>query len=84
MDGWTGTKDSFPSLLFLLPYRVTVDVQPSAWDSPEEARSVITLSCVDRPNLLDSITRIISRLSSTIVDADIMTSRYVYADDDDG
>ena len=59
--------------------RVTVDVQPSDWDNPEEARSSITISCTDRPNLLDAITRIISALSSTIVDADCMTSRYAFS-----
>lgn len=55
--------------------RVSVDVEKGEWDSTENARSVITLSCRDRPNLLDTITRIISRLSSTIMDADCMTSK---------
>jgi hypothetical protein len=54
---------------------VTVDVHPAEYEPGEDPRSVITLSCRDRPNLLDSITHIISRLSSTIVDADCMTSR---------
>ena len=63
--------------------RITVDVQEFHEDqtlqSPQaekpKARSVITISCLDRPNLLDSITRIITRLSSTIQDADCMTTK---------
>lgn len=62
--------------------RITVDVreyteEPSTpgTEANGKARSVITISCLDRPNLLDSITRIITRLSSTIQDADCMTSK---------
>lgn len=42
---------------------MAVDVEQGEWDADETPRSVITLSCRDRPNLLDTITRIISRLS---------------------
>lgn len=56
----------FPLTCLHLPFlggRVAVDVEQGEWDADETPRSVITLSCRDRPNLLDTITRIISRLS---------------------
>eukprot|EP00952_Eustigmatos_sp_NYUAD-ZCMA_P009354 38689-Eustigmatos_ZCMA.PRE.1 len=59
----------------LVDSHISSFIPPSEWEPGEDARSVITLSCRDRPNLLDSITHVISRLSSTILDADCMTSR---------